>query len=107
MFAINDKYVYSVTFGEEISKFVQYYSFVEEMIQSIKFHTQESNENASPTTDDTNDISLLSVSLNLSEESLNRGEQQNISVRILDGKSNDESTLCNNKNGFILSIGPF
>lgn len=107
VFAINDKYVYSVTFGEEISKFVQYYSFVEEMIQSIKFHTQESNENASPTTDDTNDKSLLSVSLNLSEESLNRGEQQNISVRILDGKSNDEVPYATIRMDLFYPLGRF
>ena len=77
------------------------------MIQSIKFHTQESNENASPTTDDTNDKSLLSVSLNLSEESLNRGEQQNISVRILDGKSNDEVPYATIRMDLFYPLGRF
>ena len=88
-FVIHDKYVYSVTFGEEISKFFQYYPLVEKMIKSIKFLTQESNENVSSATNDTNDKSILSVSLNVSNESLNRGEQQNISIRILDEKSNE------------------
>lgn len=85
-FVINDKYVYSITFGEEISKFFQYLPFVEKMIQLIKFDTVQSNETVSSITDDK---STLSVSLNLSNESLNRGEEQKISIRILDGKSND------------------
>ena len=88
-FVIHDKYVYTVTFGEEISKFFQYYPLVERMIQSIKFHTPKSNEKVSSTTNVLHDKSILSVSLNLSNESLNRGEQQNISVQILDEKSNE------------------
>jgi len=57
------------------------------MIQSIKFHLPESNENIPPATNYTSDKSILSVSLNLSEESLNREEEQNISIRVLDQKS--------------------
>ena len=70
-FIINDKYVYSITLGEEISKFFYYLPIVEKMIQSIKYDTVQSNESALSKMDDK---SALSVLLNVSNESFNKEE---------------------------------